>query len=211
MVHELGHISAAIYYRWHIEKVILLPFGGLTIFNEKINRPLKEEFMVLIMGPVFQMLGTIIFCGFSKDFLVADYSKMILVFNLLPIYPLDGAKFLNIILNKFTSFKRAHVSTIYVSLFTICAVLFSVDFNLLLVLIFIFLFIKVTDEYKKRKHIFNVFLLERYFNDFNFRKEKVVSNISKMKRDCRHLFKCNGKYLTERDVLNKMFDSKRKL
>ena len=78
-------------------------------------------------------------------------------------------------------------------------------------LIFIFLFIKVTDEYKKRKHIFNVFLLERYFNDFNFRKEKVVSNISKMKRDCRHLFKCNGKYLTERDVLNKMFDSKRKL
>ena len=96
MVHELGHISTAIYYRWHIEKVILLPFGGLTIFNEKINRPLKEEFMVLIMGPVFQMLGTIIFCGFSKDFLVADYSKMILAFNLLPIYPLDGAKLLNI-------------------------------------------------------------------------------------------------------------------
>ena len=211
MVHELGHISAAIYYKWHIEEVILLPFGGITIFNEKINRPLKEEFMVLVMGPVFQMLGTIIFCFFSKDFLVADYSKMILAFNLLPIHPLDGSKLLNIILNSFISFKCAHILTIYVSLITIFVILFNVNFNLLLLLIFVFLFIKVIDEYKKRKYIFNVFLLERYFNSFNFKRKKVISNVSKMKRDCRHLFKYDGRYLTEREVLNKMFDSKHKL
>ena len=38
IIHELGHILAALFYKWHIEKVLLLPFGALTIFHEKINK-----------------------------------------------------------------------------------------------------------------------------------------------------------------------------
>lgn len=52
----MGHIFAALYYKWNIVKIIILPFGGITIFNEIINKPIKEEFMIAIMGPIFQIV-----------------------------------------------------------------------------------------------------------------------------------------------------------
>lgn len=44
-----------LYYKWRIEKIIILPFGGLTIFNEFVNKRIKEEFVILILGPLFQI------------------------------------------------------------------------------------------------------------------------------------------------------------
>ena len=78
---------------------MLLPFGALTLFHEKINRPLKEEFIILIMGPIFQLIGTYFLCVFYYP-LALEYSLVILGFNLLPIFPLDGSRLVNIILNK---------------------------------------------------------------------------------------------------------------
>ena len=60
LVHEFGHILMGIRYGWKIEKVILLPFGALTIFHEDLNRKIKEEFWIVIMGPLFQIVFTLI-------------------------------------------------------------------------------------------------------------------------------------------------------
>ncbi len=212
IIHELGHILAALFYKWHIEKVLLLPFGALTIFHEKINKPLKEEFIILIMGPLFQLIGTYFLVKFY-GVPVLDYSLAILSFNLLPIYPLDGAKFLNIILNKIISFKRSHLLTIYISFLTIIILLLKIKYNLLIVLIIVFVAVKVYLEYKDHNNIFNLFLLERYNNDFNFKKHKNIKslNYAKMKRDYKHLFKEKGKYITEKEALKKRFDFKSKM
>ena len=56
LVHEFGHIITSFYYKWNIEKIIILPFGGLTKYNLKINTPLKEELMVSISGIIYQMI-----------------------------------------------------------------------------------------------------------------------------------------------------------
>ena len=137
IIHELGHITAAIYYKWNIEKVILLPFGALTLFNEKVNKPLKEEFIILIMGPIFQIVGTY----FMPN--AFDYSMTILTFNLLPIIPLDGSKFVNIFLNKITNFKTSNILTIYISVLTVIIILIKVKFDLLFMLIITFIFLKI--------------------------------------------------------------------
>ena len=50
LFHELGHIIAGMYYKWEINKIMILPFGALTIFDTPINKPFKEEFIVSIMG-----------------------------------------------------------------------------------------------------------------------------------------------------------------
>ena len=55
-IHEIGHTIGALIYKWKIKKIIILPFGGITIFNELINKSLKEEFVILILGPIFQIL-----------------------------------------------------------------------------------------------------------------------------------------------------------
>ena len=207
IIHELGHILMALYYKWHIEKVILLPFGALTLFNEKINRPLKEEFMILIMGPIFQIIFTLLINNPN----IYEYSKIILFFNLLPIYPLDGSKFVNIFLNKITSFKKSHLFTIYLSFLTLFILVFKVKLSLIFILILIFVLLKVKEEYKNHHNLFNAFLLERYNYQFHFRKRKVIKNIKDMKRDYLHIFKKKGKYYTERDILKEKFDFKRKI
>lgn len=190
----------ALIYGWKIEKVLLLPFGALTIFNEDLNRPLKEEFLILIMGPIFQ----IIFNVFHYN----DYSNLILFFNLLPIYPLDGSKLLNVILNKFISFKKSHLITVYISFLCILFLIVKWQFNLVFLLIIGFILKKVIYEYQNHENIFNRFLLERYMKNFKFKKIKKIHslNVQKMHRDDRHLFYDGQKYITERERLRKRFD-----
>lgn len=211
VIHELGHILAALYYSWNIKQVIILPFGALTIFDEKINRPLFEEFIILIMGPIFQIIGTMILSIFVLDAL--NYSLMILSFNLLPIFPLDGSKFINIALNKITSFKKSHILTIYVSILTIIFFIIKVKFDFLFILVAVFISIKVIEEYRMHNALYNAFLLERYIYNIKFPKRKIIKgeNLRTMKRDYTHMFVKKGKYITEREALKKRFDFKSKL
>ena len=57
LIHELGHVLAGIYFKWNIKEIIILPFGGLTKFEELLNKPIIEEFIITIMGPIFQIIG----------------------------------------------------------------------------------------------------------------------------------------------------------
>ena len=100
LIHELGHALAALYYKWDIEKIVIMPFGGITIFNEKLNRPIKEEFIILIFGPIFQIIYYRILFPIINSYAFMNYHYALLFFNLLPIYPLDGAKLLNLLFNK---------------------------------------------------------------------------------------------------------------
>lgn len=200
LFHELGHILIGIYYKWKIEKVIILPFGAITIFNTKINIKLKEEFLVTIMGPLFQ---SILFLINNNKFIY--YNKLLLIFNLIPIIPLDGSKLLNIILNKMFSFYKSNLLSIIISIILII-ILFTLNNNLIGTFIIIFLSIKVIESIKNNKYIFNKFLFERYLYNFNFKKIKIVNNIKKMKKEKNHIFNIKNKYITEREYLRKLFD-----
>ena len=209
LVHELGHIIMSLLFKWKIDKVVVLPFGGITKYNEIINRPLIEEFLVAISGVLLQM----IFYKFIHDYIDYKYfsfiNYFIIIFNLIPIYPLDGSKILNVLFNKITNFKNSILLTVIVSYLCIVVLaLLLFNINKLLFMMFIFLFIEVNKYYKEKDLMFNKFLLERYLNDLNFRKEKIIKSVSKMKKDYRHLFYIDNKYMTESTFLKKMFDIK---
>ena len=212
VVHELGHILVSLIFKWNIEKIIILPFGGLTKYNEMINRPLIQEFLIAISGILFQ----IIFYITLKKYINYEYFKFInyfiIIFNILPIYPLDGSKTLNVLFNVVTTFKNSILLTVIVSYMTIIILsLLLFNTNKLLFMMFIFLFIEVNKYYKEKDLIFNKFLLERYLNELKFKKEKVINNVVKMKKDYRHLFYIDNKYMTESTFLKKMFDIKSNL
>ena len=205
-IHEIGHTIGALYYKWDIKKIIILPFGGITIFNEYINKSLKEEFVILVLGPLFQILFYFILCFFNiESTLITNYHYSLLLFNLLPIIPLDGSKLLNIILNKITNFKLSHLFTIYISILTIIFLLIK-NKNMVLYIIIFFILLKVIKEYKEHKYIFNKFLFERYNYDLVFKKKKIIKGIklNKMKKEYKHIFYDN-KYYTEKEVLKRYF------
>ena len=212
-VHELGHIFAGVIFSWKIEKVIILPFGGLTIFNNYINTSLLEQFVVTLMGPLFQIVFYLVISHFFVlSGVVSYYNFVLLIFNLLPIYPLDGSKFLYVFLCFLFPFKYSHLLLCFVSfLFIVLVLIFVGHFDLLVVLILLFLFFKVFYEFKNRSIIFYKFLYERYSYVFNFSHLKRVSSIDEMYLWCRHLFYSQGKYITEREKLLKMFDNHYKL
>ena len=209
LFHELGHISMALYFKWKIKKIVLLPFGGLTIFDEYINRPIKEELLIAIMGPIYQIILYIfLFCIHIMTSKIKEYNLLILVFNLLPIIPLDGSKILNLILNKVFCFKYSHMISIVISLISII-LLILYRFNLVIYMALMFLLIKTLKEFKEHKYTFNKFLFERYLYKFNFKKTKKINgiNLNKMMRDKKHLFYKNH-YITEYEILKKKFDKK---
>lgn len=208
IVHELGHIVGGLLFSWKIEKIILLPFGGLTIFNNNINTSLFEQFIVTILGPLFQVIFYFIFSSlFDISSSVTYFNFVLLFFNLLPICPLDGSKFLYIVLCLFFPFKVAHFLFVLVSFVCIFVIFFFFcHFDLVILLILLFLFFKVMCEFRNHHLIFYRFLFERYSYKFHFKHVKMVNSTNEMYLWCRHLFFVDNNYVTEKKFLSKLFD-----
>lgn len=203
ITHEIGHILASLIFKWQIEKIILLPFGGLIIFNEDINRPLIQELIITLMGPIFQVITLLIFPKLQP------ISIPLLFFNLIPIYPLDGFKLLNILINKIMPFKLSYGISLYLS-FIITPLLILTNHNLIFILSLILIFIKTYLAYKERGSYFNRFLLERHLKHFSFKKNRIINGIKvdKMYRDYHHVFIYRNEYYLEEEILQKWFDFK---
>lgn len=215
IIHEFGHILAGLILKIYPEEIIILPFGGLTIFKMQINIPINKELFIAIMGPLVQVIVWFLFYYFEIcNDIYNNYNFFILIFNLLPIYPLDGSKILNCLISKFISFKSSFFISIYlsfitISLFIICIFQETLSFGWFLILIF--LLIKAINEYINFNNLFNKFLWERYNYHIYFKKQKIIDSIYLMKRDYKHLFRIDGFLRTEREFLGKRFDFKNKV
>lgn len=209
LFHELGHILAGYYYHWRIEKILILPFGALTIFKEHLNKPLKEEWIITIMGPIFQMIFASVL---PVEYLPYHYA--LLCFNLLPIVPLDGSKLWNIILNKITTFQISYQLTQFFSVVILIGLVFYLwnCYSLISVLIIITLGYRIYKDILDYPAIFSKFLLERILYNFHFSKTKVIygNRVNKMKKEYKHLFVIDGIYQSEQKILQKRFDFKGK-
>lgn len=212
-IHELGHFLTAKFLGWKVDKIYFYPYGGYTKFNDDLNRPKIEELLIMIMGPLFQILYFYLLKGFlniNELDLFKSYHYSILLFNLLPIYPLDGGKLLNIIFNYFRSFRTSFKLTIVISYLLsflgIVILLYKrVGVSLSFFMVVIILMCKLTEEAKKEKFYFNKFLLERHLNNYEFNKIKVIKGINAMSRDYKHVLFYNGKAHSEKEELISRF------
>ncbi len=208
IIHEVGHLLTALAYGWKIDKIVIFPFGGLTQFKEHLNKPIKEEFIILLMGPLCQCFFYFLISTLKQSYLLTNYHYSLLFFNLLPIIPLDGSKLINLLSNLFFPFKTSHLIIIYLSFFLLMGLLVYSFNNLIFLCFLLFLLIKIISEYKMHSYLFNKFLMERFIYKFSFKKSKIIKgvNLSKMYRDYRHLFKTPTKLYKEATLLQKRFD-----
>lgn len=234
-VHEIGHGAAASFFSWRIKKIALLPFGGVAEMDEHGNRPLKEELIVVAAGPLQHVwmisLAYILFMAgiFPEKWysLFIEYNLMVLIFNLLPIWPLDGGKLVFILFSMNSSFQVAHLRTIYMSISVLAIfsviVLMIAPLTLNVWVIIGFLAFSLYFEWKQRQFIFMRFLMERHYGkQADFRQLKpinVAENdmighvLEKFQRGCKHpiiVKKINGKemMMDENELLHAFFSEK---
>ncbi|MGV2622239.1 UNVERIFIED_CONTAM: M50 family metallopeptidase [Halobacillus marinus] len=121
-IHELGHFTAARRCGWRVTKMEIWLFGGAVVSEEHNTRPFREQMLVILSGPIQHVWIAVLLFGLGN--LVGPhpllekallYNGVILLFNLLPVWPLDGGKICFYAATQVWSFRQSLAFTILLS------------------------------------------------------------------------------------------------
>src|SRR6266498_4543050 len=117
VLHEFGHALAAKSFGINTPDITLLPIGGVARLERMPEEP-KQELVIAVAGPAVTALialGAFIGGG-SWDYppttkssipdLLFTMNVMLLLFNLLPAFPMDGGRVLRALLATHLSYAR---------------------------------------------------------------------------------------------------------
>lgn len=208
-IHETGHYALAKINNLEIKKIVIYPFGGITILDCDLNTKINKELLTLLGGIVFQIIFFILITKIYQNNLITSHvynlikriNILLIEFNFLPVLPLDGGKLMNILLDKIFPYKLSHKISIVIS------IIFIIYFplknkTLISFLLSIFLIKNLIEEIRQHNIKYNKFLLERYLNKYKFNKTKIIKNKYYLKRDFYHIIDNTF----EEKYLSKMFD-----
>lgn len=218
IIHELGHITMSKIFKWKIDKISFNIYGGYITYDEEIDKPFVEELLITIAGFLSQIIFFIIsyilfklsIVDYKVMFLIKKYTLSIILFNLIPIIPLDGSKVLGVILNIFLPYKKTLQVLNYISLISLIIIFsFVIYYHVLIevsyIIIFSFLIRNIIINFYEEKYLFNKFLLQRYMTLNTFKKKNYINglDINKMKKQKNNLFIVNDNVYSEKEVLFK--------
>ena len=166
LLHEFGHVFAARGYGIQTPDITLLPIGGMARLERMPRKPL-HEFVVAICGPLVNVAIAAAIAGFVgvRPFFDPEFpflqpghffeklmmwNVMMVVFNLIPAFPMDGGRVLRAILAMLTDYSTATrwAATVGqgIAMVVVIAMLLFGVLNPILILIAIFIFMAAGQE-----------------------------------------------------------------
>ncbi len=172
LLHEGGHIFALLLFKGELQKIILTVVGGIIDVNDyKLNN--LQNLIVSLSGITINVLIILIIKNIYIDSAIKEvilsYNKLMIAFNLLPIYPLDGFRIIEVFLNMVFDYEYAQdLSTIVSSFFLILICMYGmISKSGAIIIISIFLFLKILERRKVlkfsriRHNAYNIALIRR--------------------------------------------------
>lgn len=167
VLHELGHALTARRFGIGTKSIVLLPIGGVANIEKIPDNP-KQELWITVMGPAVNLLLALILFPFihaditnaaqleelaivssrTLVFNVFAVNVFMLLFNLIPAFPMDGGRILRATAAFFTSWKKAtRIATIVGNLIAVVFIVAGVlNMNLMLSLIGLFVIFAAQSE-----------------------------------------------------------------
>ena len=191
-LHELGHLFAGILLGFKPKSLSFNPLGlsinfwvNTTDYNKKIlkgNLLAIKKLVIALSGPMVNFILVIIFLildksffGFRVEFLV--YSNILIgIFNLIPIYPLDGGRIIKNVLHIFYGLEHTYdyiniiskISIVFLLIFSSLMILYLKNISVMFILGYLwYLVINENKVYCQRMKIYNIINNE-------YQKEKLV-------------------------------------
>jgi Zn-dependent protease len=132
VLHELGHSLAAQYFGINVREIILLPLGGLALLERNATKPV-QEFVIALAGPLVNVVIAVVLLvvialsstvdammfmamvqGINADLTLSTFlnwlfeaNVLLVLFNMIPAFPLDGGRILRSVLAMAMGFRRA--------------------------------------------------------------------------------------------------------
>lgn len=150
-IHEMFHVMMAVLLKVKIKEIVFLSIGMNAQYEENISS--IKEFLIAIAGPIAS-LNLAIFL-YNESFIMMNI--IILITNMIPIYPLDGGRILRIILIKILGYKNGIkiygiILRILICVLIIITIIFTVYLKNYYFLFFsIYIFLLVDKEIKKER------------------------------------------------------------
>ena len=165
LLHELGHALAARRYGIRTPDITLLPIGGLARLERMPEKPM-QEIVIAIAGPLVNVviaavlimilgglpmtteidIGETTMTGFLSQ--LAAVNIILVLFNMIPAFPMDGGRVLRAVLA--LNMNRARATRIAARIGQVIAVGFAAfgfaSGNFILILIAVFIYLAATAE-----------------------------------------------------------------
>lgn len=164
LLHEFGHIRAARHYDIPTPDVILTPIGGIARIARMPDRP-RQELVIALAGPLVTLLiaavlgAAIWLTGGSAALLPGDFvdvplwtaiawtNVILLAFNLIPAFPMDGGRVLRALLAMRLGLVRGtRIAARVGQALAVGLGIVGLQYNIFLVLIAVFVFLGAEAE-----------------------------------------------------------------
>ncbi len=184
IIHEIGHLLAGLLVGMKPEKIEIMPFGVSISFKINVqdyNRKIKKgnilelkKIIVAAAGPITNFIIILITYNLNieivKSLIIIYTNFLIMIFNLLPIYPLDGGRILKGILHIYFERRKTEkyinsiskITVIIITTISSILILYVQNISIILIDIYLwYLVIKQDLKYKKREEIYKKILENR--------------------------------------------------
>lgn len=204
-IHECGHLMMCLLFKVKVLKINVLPFGFNLETKDKIKVKSYQEALIYFAGPAMYFLVNILLRILKNKFLISSVSfnfamnanLVINLFNLLPIYPLDGFRIVNSFLQLFLPYKKTLKYSLFFSLFFTTGLIIYNFYNFQIV-VTIFIILMQVKYIKEIPLLYQTFLIDKTF----FKKHKKFKLLKdyNMYKDKNNYHLLNNKIMNDADI-----------